>query len=70
MYFVSWVCPLCKNATEAPITAVTAGDAGIWVCDACGVAYQITIEFSPVPVPRAVRRSPFDCRVEGAMEAG
>jgi ribosomal protein L37AE/L43A len=67
MYIVPWVCPLCKNAAKGPITAVTAGDAGIWVCDACGVAYQITIEFSPVAVPRAVRRSPLDCLAESAV---
>ncbi len=52
MYHVPFVCPECDHSAEAPISGISAGDAGIWVCDACGRAYQIEIEFCKVTIPR------------------
>lgn len=70
MVLVAFVCPQCQSSAKAPLAGVAAGDAGIWVCDACGIAYQINIEFSPVSMPRAVHRSAPACRMEAAAVAG
>ena len=58
VYLVLFICPRCSSCAKAPLSAVAPGDAGIWVCDACGTAYQIDIEFSCVEVPRSVSQSP------------
>jgi transcription elongation factor Elf1 len=55
MYLVPFTCPRCENSAKAPLAGVTDGDAGIWICDACGAAYQINIDFSCVGVPCSAR---------------
>lgn len=69
MYLVLFICPQCSSCAKAPLSAVAPGDAGIWVCDACGIAYQINIEFSCVEVPRSVSQSPPAIRPEDGKEA-
>jgi transcription elongation factor Elf1 len=48
MYHVSFVCPECEHSTDAPLTGIIDGDAGVWACEACGRAFQIEIKFSEV----------------------
>ena len=54
MYHVPFLCPDCQHSTDAPLAGIIDGDAGIWVCDVCGRVYQIQIEFTQVPPPRAM----------------
>ena len=63
MFYVPFVCPKCQHSTEAPLTGVADGDAGVWACDECGRAYQIQIEFSEVrvPCPSLPRSLPYLC---------